>query len=145
MLYRLTLSISLLGVALLSMLACSETQSPDQSNPNFPQLREGDTEHLDAMVVGELVSENGCLRVRNSERGIDHLLIWPHGYEMAADGQRVRTSDGSEFTLSVGQEIRIGGGQVPLHHIQTSIIHPIPSNCLGDSYWVVGEIPASSQ
>ena len=97
------------------------------------------------MVVGELVSENGCLRVRNTERDIDHLLIWPHGYEMAADGQGVRTSNGSEFTLSVGQEIRIGGGQVPLSHIQKSIVRPIPSNCLGGPYWVVGEISAPAE
>lgn len=143
MLYRLTSSISLLGVALL--LACSEAQSSEPPNPNFPQMRQGDTERLDAMVMGELVSENGCLRVRDIDGRDNHLLIWPHGYEMAADGQSVLIGDDSEATLSVGEEVRIGGGEVPLFHVQTLVVQPIPSNCLGGSYWVVGEVSTTSE
>lgn len=141
---RTTSHIWLLGVALLSMVGCTE---PEPANPNFPQLREEPNSYMEADLVGELVSENGCLRVRNIERNTNHLPIWPHDSEMTADGQgvRVRISDGSEATLSVGEEVRMGGGSLPLSFVQKRVKQPIPSNCLGDLYWIVGEISISSE
>ena len=129
------------------MVTCAE---PELANPNFPQLRQsgpGDPESLDAEAVGELVSENGCLRLRNIDHGRDRLLIWPHTAEMTADGQSVLVRDNSGATLSfsVGDEMRMGGGETTLSHVQRRVRQPIPSNCLGGSYWLVGEISASSQ
>ena len=144
-LHRTTLHIWLLGTALLSMVACTE---PELVNPNFPQLREKPNSYMEALLEGELVSENGCLRVKNIEHGSDHLVVWPYDSEMTADGQgvRVRISDGSEATLSVGEEVRIGGGELlSLSFVQRIVKQPIPSNCLGDSYWVAGEISTSSE
>ena len=60
---RMKSCISLLGITLLSMAACT-TQEP--TSPNFPQLHGGPV-GLEAEMEGELVSENGCLRLR----GID--------------------------------------------------------------------------
>ena len=144
MLHRTKVCISLLVIALLSMVVCSE---PESANPNFPQLREAPNSYMDALLEGELVSENGCLRVRNIEHGSDHLVIWPYDSEMTADGQgvRVRISDGSEAILSVGEEVRIGGGESYLSFLQRRVAQPIPSECLGGSYWVAGEILNSSQ
>ena len=146
MLHSTTSHIWLLGIALLSMSACTEAQSPEPSNPNFPRQRHEDTDRMQALMIGELVSENGCLRVR-SEDGADHLLIWPNAAEMTADGQgaRVRTSDGSEAILSVGEDVRIGGGELPLVYVQRRVLEPIPSECIGGWYWVVGEISTSSE
>ena len=62
MLHRKTSHIWLLGTALLSMVACTE---PELANPNFPQLREKPNSYMEALLEGKLVSEHGCLRVRN--------------------------------------------------------------------------------
>ena len=45
------------------------------------------------------------------------------------------------MSLSVGEEISIGGGEAPLSEAQTFVEEPLPSDCPGP-YWVVGEIPA---
>ena len=52
--------IPLLGIALLSIVVCAE---PEPTNPNFPRQREESNVKLQALLVGELVSENDCLRV----------------------------------------------------------------------------------
>ena len=60
--HSMTSCISLLGIAVLSIVACTEPANP----PNFPQVR-GNPDGLDALLLGELVAENGCLRLRNIE------------------------------------------------------------------------------
>ena len=66
----MTLNTSLLVIALLSLVGCTEPANP----PNFPQVR-GNPDGLDGMLVGELVAENGCLRLRDIDEGVDHLII----------------------------------------------------------------------
>ncbi len=141
MLHRMKACTWLLGIALLSMVGCSEQESTNP--PNFPHLREAPDSYMEALLVGELVSENGCLRVR-SVGGTDYLLIWPYDSEMTADGRgaRARISDGSEVTLSAGEDVRVGGGESSLSFVQRRVTQPIPSSCLGGSYWLVGEISA---
>ena len=135
--HRMTSYISLLGIALLSIVACTEPANP----PNFPQLSGGPV-GLDAMAVGELVSENGCLRLRRID-GIDdgagRLLIWNQTADMTADGQSVRITDefGVTSSFSVGDKLQMGGGEAYLDHVQKNVVQPIPSNCPGP-YWLVG-------
>ena len=139
--------ISLLGVALLSMMACADAESPGMTGSNFPRQHQNINVRLQALLVGELVSENGCLRVRDIDGGDNHLLIWPYSSKMTADRRSVLIGDDSEATLSVGEDVRIGGGEVPplLSHVQTLVVQPIPSNCLGGSYWLVGEVSTTSE
>lgn len=129
---RMRSCISLLVITLLAVAACT-AQEP--TNPNFPQLHGGPV-GLEALLTGELVSENGCLRVR-SVRGTDYLLIWPNMSEMTADGQGVRLSSNSDVTLSVGDRIRMSGGVAARSHVQNIVMQPIPSECTGP-YWLVG-------
>ena len=132
-------SVGLLGIVLLSMVACNQVDGPELlANPHFPQLRE-DGDVMDADLEGELVLENGCLRSKK-EDGTDYLLIWPKRFKLTVDGRDIRISDDSGASLSVGAEIRIGGGEVPLAHVQTLVEQPVPDDCPGP-YWVVGEVP----
>ena len=64
---------------------------------------------MEALIEGDLVLEDGCLRV-DSIHGTDPLLIWPKGFELTVDGRDIRISNDSGVSLSVGQEVRIGGG-----------------------------------
>ena len=133
MLHRMTSYISLLGIALFSIVACTEPANP----PNFPQVR-GNPDGLDALLVGELVSENGCLRLRKIDEGIDYLIIWHQTADMTADGQGVRITDesGVSSSFSVGEKLRMGGGVTRnLDVVQKSLVQSIPGNCPGP-YWV---------
>ena len=134
MLHRMTSHISLLGIALLSIVSCTEPANP----PNFPQLSGGPV-GLEAMIVGELVSENGCLRLRVTYDDASRLLIWPNTAEMTADGQGVRVIDDSGVTVafSVGDGMQMGGGETKIDHVRKIVVQPIPSNCPGP-FWLVG-------
>ena len=130
----------ILGIVLLSVVACNEADGTESTtNPHFPQMRE-DGDIMEALHVGELVLDNGCLRSRNID-GTDYLLIWPQRFELTVDGQDIRISDDSGVSLSVGQEIGFGGGEMPLDHLHTLVEQPVPNDCPGP-YWIVGEIPA---
>ncbi len=135
-------SVGLLGIILLSMMACSGVASSELlTNPHFPQLRE-DGDAMDALLEGELVLEDGCLRVTNVD-GTDYLLIWPQRFNLSVDGEDIRTSDDAGAPLSVGEEIRVGGGEVPRDHVQTLVEQPLPSDCPGP-HWIVGEVLPST-
>ena len=95
---------------------------------------------MEAQLEGELVLENGCLRVKSMD-GTGHLLIWPQRYKLSVDGADIRISDDLGLSLSVGEEVRIGGGEKSLARLHTLVEPAIPDDCPGP-YWIVGEIPA---
>ena len=107
--------------------------------PHFPLLREEGVV-MEAALKGELVLENGCLRVK-SVNGAGYLLIWPKRHKLTVDGEDIRIIADSGVSLSVGEEIRIGGGTLPLRLVQTMLEQPLPSDCPGP-YWIVGDVPA---
>ena len=147
---RMTTRVLILGIVLLSMVSCKGPVHEEGvepvgvgsaellTDPHYPHLREEGLVR-DADLKGELALENGCLRVRNA--GINYLLIWPRRLTLTVDGQDIRVigeSGDSGVSLSVGDEIRIGGGAVSLAGFQTE--QPIPNECPGP-YWVVGYVP----
>ena len=109
------------------------------TNTHFPQQHEGVNIVMEAELEGQLVSKDGCLRI-TSIGGTDYLLIWPHGFKLTVDGRNIQVSDDSGVSLSVGEEIRIGGGEVSLSRVQAFVEQPLPSDCPGP-YWVAGEVP----
>ena len=132
--HRMTSRILPLAIAVLSIVTCAEPANP----PNFPQLSGGPV-GLEALLEGELVSENSCLRLRKIDDGAGHLLIWNQTADMTADGQGVRITNesGESSSFSVGEKLRMGGGETYFDHVQKIVVQPIPSNCPGP-YWLVG-------
>ena len=119
------------------------SRSSGSSPPHFPQLREGAMNFvMEADLEGELILENGCLRAK-SKGGADRLLIWPQRFKLSVDGRDIRISDDSGVSLSVGEEIRIGGGEKKLGFVQLVVKQPLPNDCPGP-YWIVGEVPSRS-
>ena len=116
------------------------SRSSGSSPPHFPQMREGAINIvMEALLEGELVLENGCIRAK-SKGGADRLLIWPERFKLSVDGRDIRISDDSGVSLSVGEEIRIGGGEKKLAYVQLVVEQPLPNDCPGP-YWIVGEVP----
>ena len=131
------------NVAIVTVPAMSQPDVDDWDLPpdiHFPQVRE-DGAVPTALLEGELTLEGGCLRVTRPS-GFGHLLIWPQRFNLIVDGRDIRIIGDPGVSLSVGDEISIGGGEVPLRHLQTLVEEPIPSDCSGP-YWLVGEVPTS--
>ena len=56
----------ILGIVLLLVGACNEADGPDSmTNPHFPQMREDPNVIMEALLEGELVLENGCIRAKS--------------------------------------------------------------------------------
>ena len=133
-------TVDLVTVPATSQLDADIADGPELlTTPHFPQIREGGQSMvMEALFEGELVLENGCLRGKRMD-GTDPLFIWPHRFKLSVDGQDIRISDDSGASLSVGEQIRIGGGFAPLARVQAMLAEPLPNDCTGP-YWVVGEI-----
>jgi hypothetical protein len=120
---------------LLSTLGCScnstvKTQSP----PYFPVQKEAPQAYLLALLPGELVLDNGYLRV-NGE-----LIIWPYGYSVKIEGKNIYIIDEKgRQVCKVGDMVKIGGGQIPAYYIEEIIGQPLPPDCKGP-YWMAANI-----
>jgi hypothetical protein len=115
------------------------TSSP--SNPHFPQTSFllGNTDDL---VQGQLILENGCLRVTDvsSKLGDSFLLIWDTRYSVRTGEQGIEDvldSSTGNVLISVGDTVEIGGG-VASSEIDKYLRESIPHECPGP-YWLVGD------
>ncbi|MBN1641225.1 MAG: hypothetical protein JXA09_08315 [Anaerolineae bacterium] len=104
----------------------------------FPQLQAGSTVHLDLDPLrGELVLEDGCLRVRTSD-GASRLVIWQPGYYLSSDQGAIEIVDREgRVVWRVGEQIALGLASVP--DWERQLREPLPAHCPGP-YWVMDEI-----
>ena len=147
------------GIVLLLIFACGPVDAPESSThpdlpklveqtsvadapesltyPYFPKLAE-QTLIMEAQTQGQLLLENGCIRLKDMG-DTDYLLIWPPRFELTVNGEDIRIRDDSGVSLSVGATITLGGGEKNIDHLKTMVKPPIPNHCPGP-YWVIGEI-----
>ena len=108
---------------------------------HFPQLRMRSATFMTALLVGKLIVKDGCLRVSASEDDRGHLIIWQPDYFLNSNGGVVEILDRSgKVVARVGEEIRMGGGEVPLtEDLQQQLREPLPEQCKGP-YWLMGQL-----
>lgn len=94
--------------------------------------------YKDALIVGRLVLEDGCLRLQTGTKSWQ--LVWPETYTVTVHGQTVFI-DGplGSLTATLGQEVAMGGGSLSSYTaIQLRRAEgAIPPQCEGP-YWEVG-------
>lgn len=105
----------------------------------FVQLAEPMQESPAALLIGQLVNENGCLRVIPPE-GTRYSLVW--NATITLDSSQTPPSlvqDGRQVAR-VGNTVRLGGGELPKSNLdQMKLSTPEPVSCPAP-YWIVGEI-----
>ena len=100
------------AIVILPQLGCAS-----QEVTFFPTLRQ-ETDLLPMVKVhGRLVLVNGCIRVRSLLPtygllfGSSSLVIWPYGYSIETQGNRIVVLDaGGGVAARVGDVIKGGGG-----------------------------------
>jgi len=132
-----------LGIILMipiMLVACNEN-STTSSPPFFPVLKEPQSIGLEALAVGRLSLKDNCLRLTPLFLfGEGELLIWPYGYTLKIDGKEIRVVDNNGLVVaSVGDKIKVGGGEIPLEMVEKNIGESLPDNCPGP-YWSVSSI-----
>ncbi|MEA3377059.1 MAG: hypothetical protein U9R72_12775 [Chloroflexota bacterium] len=101
----------------------------------FPRQHppEGLRVEMSALLIGELIEEDGCLRV--GDVGQSNLVIWPYDHTVTAgeDG-RLAIRDGNGTVVArLGDVVRLGGGQVPT--VENATPMEVPDHC-GGPYWL---------
>ena len=110
--------------------------------PYFPQLAAPMSERMMALLEGELVLVDGCIRVDDGYSS--PLLIWPHGFRVEVEGEVVRVWDDTDRLVGmVGEPVTMGGGEYPIgdiyeRHVEKLIGEPPSDNCPGP-FWLVGD------
>jgi hypothetical protein len=93
---------------------------------------------MQALMFGTLVSDNGCLRVKDMNSDESHLVIWPPDYQLADDSSRVLNESGETVAI-VGQGIRLSGGEISsIGLMDQQAQGRIPDKCVGP-VWSVGD------
>lgn len=105
----------------------------------------------DAMYSRELtLDDNGCLRL-DSKPTEKYLLIWPPGYTIKAEGNKVSILDEeNRMVATTGRKIKVSGGEIPgqsiegIAYLSKRLQRELPRRCAGP-YWLVGEVVDSKQ
>lgn len=131
----LLIAIALVILVFLVKMAYGIATAPPMG-AHFPQTVKYQRIYLDALVEGELVLENGCLRVKTISDG-SFLLIWDPRFSTRTEQGIVQVIDRNtgDVQASVGDYVQAGGGSFPRG---TWLKQPIPKECPG-SYWIIGE------
>ena len=105
------------------------------SAPFFPQQKPG-LDGMEALLVGELVLVDDCLRVD------EYLLVWPPSFSVSTeDGVIWIIDDNGQPIMRVGDKVKVGGGggEMPSEHI-AKYSAELPSDRCSGPYWIVGEV-----
>jgi hypothetical protein len=107
----------------------------------FPQLRARSAVFMAALLEGQLILEDGCLRVATSYDPTSNLIIWQTDYFPTLNGDQVEVlnRDG-QVVARLGKPIALGGGGIQLSddYIR-QLREPIPVTCAGP-YFLMGDI-----
>lgn len=142
---NLKLKVLMIGIIMAILISgcVEETQQNDKSvntstsTPLFPQQKDPNPAQMLALLKGELVLEDDCLRLG------DYLLVWPHGFSVSTeDGIIQIIDDNGQPIMRVGEKIKLGGGEIPSEHI-AKYSTELPSDRCSGPYWIVGEVITS--
>ncbi len=134
---------------LLLLTACGEGVSSGMSNPAlpvpaesataaasaiyFPQqpaAREGEAS-MEALLIGKLLLEDGCLYIRGTEVGDRNLPVWPASFTLHTGDSTVEVLDKTGAVVArVGAEVAMGGGEAAIPVAESE-------RCPGQR-WIVG-------
>jgi len=108
---------------------------------HFPQLRMRTSTFMTALLAGTLVVKDGCLRASAGDGDEGYLIIWQTDYFLNNREGVIEVLDrNGQVVVRVGEEIRMGGGEVPLTaDLERALRAPLPEQCDGP-YWLMGEV-----
>jgi hypothetical protein len=121
-----------------------EIAPPPPLNPppgvTFPRRDppEGLYQEMAALLIGELVEIDGCLRVCIGADDPGVLVVWPYDHTVTLDeGGLLVVHDGSgKAVIREGEVVQMGGGEVPASALGNFTSMEIPASCANGYYWI---------
>ncbi|MBN1658225.1 MAG: PD40 domain-containing protein [Anaerolineae bacterium] len=101
----------------------------------FFHQKEAPNAYMQALMEGELVLVDGCLRIGGAD---GHVPIWPWDFALAAGAGDAQVVDGDgRIAAQIGDRLRLSGGEAPAAPLVEDAARPLLANCPGP-YWIVG-------
>jgi hypothetical protein len=133
--------IHLLFLLLIGVSACTSPSSGPFPSPTVPSTREVVATAWTALIEGQLVLEDGCLKVVEPVSQNTYTLVFPPDFSATISGDTVRitsglvTGDRRDDLIMIGDAVQFGGGTPGI--LNDELQKTVPSNCQGP-YWVFG-------
>lgn len=101
-------------------------------------------ESMAALMEGELIEVNGCLRATDESYREGFLILWPYDSDIRVSDNTIEVLNGAgQIVARVGEPLRLGGGAMESAASMAGFDELIPglplTNCPGP-YWVAGEL-----
>ncbi len=138
----------------LCATACSDTPTSEASTAPlvvsslvsfFPvQLEKYASEpYPSALATGEIVLTDGYLRLSSvPDPTSQPLIIWPAGFSVQVNNGKIQIiNEAKNLVFNIGDNVKIGGGEVPAGIVEKYIGQAIPAGCEGP-YWIASGIEA---
>jgi hypothetical protein len=110
----------------------------------MPQLKTRSASFMQALLVGELVVKDGCLRIQAENSSESHLVFWQTDYFLNNNNGTIEILDREgQVVAQVGEPIQMGGGEITEAVSDDQLQEPLPTACSGP-YWLMGEIVPSA-
>lgn len=104
----------------------------------MPQLKQRDISFMTALLIGELIVEDGCLRIRDVYTGEHTLVIWQADYFLNDNSGRLEILDETGAVVAqVGEMIYMGGGEQRTVD-NAELRQPVPEQCNSGPFWRMG-------
>lgn len=138
--------IHFLFLLLAGLSACASPSPHPLPNPTVPSTREVVATAWTALIEGQLVLADGCLKVVETVSQNTYTLVFPPDFSAAISGDTVRitsglvTGDRREDLIMIGDAVQFGGGTPGI--LNDELQKTVPYNCQGP-YWVFGGFPKS--
>jgi hypothetical protein len=102
----------------------------------MPQLKQRDVAFMEALLIGELVVQDGCLRVINENEST--LVIWQADYFLSENAGILEILDETGNVVArVGEMVYMGGGEQRSVN-EDEMRQPVPEQCSGP-FWRMGQ------
>lgn len=136
-LYR---KIRIILIVVLISLLCLLTSCGNYTVRYFPVKKEPSLPML-VETWGRLVLVDGYIRLSPWGVGRGDLIIWPYGYTLDSEGNKIKIiNEKSEIAAYVGEWVVMGGGEaVNEAHVEDIIGQPLPEDAKGP-YWLAGQV-----
>lgn len=133
---RFTIVVIALSLLLL-IAACREGSSEVTPTPSKPVM----VTAMASYTIGELINDDGCIRIRNKDMNLDRVVIWPPDISTTIEGDQITIITGgvrggtNEVVLNFGDQVMLSGGETT--QVDETLLQNLPPGCEG-LYWVVG-------
>jgi hypothetical protein len=132
----------LLIISSSGIAGCDQNRDITESDIFFPVLEEPEAYYPSALSEGKLIFNGKYLLLKRNFLifSTKILLIWPYGYSVDVENEEIHIlNENGQAVASVGDSIKVGGGENPASNVEKLIGYSLPDDWYGIC-WLVASI-----